>query len=119
MPDTQPQAFVPVQPVTGYAGFTPAWSEPAPARRASWPIAFSLNGGLSQLGVVGGIVWILMVFNTLIALNTPIGTGRYVLPLGTIAVCIRRALQGRWLAVFVLGGTWLVCIGLIQARGGP
>lgn len=125
MPVAQPQSFAPVEPVAGYAGFTPAWAQPAAgtdpaaARGLSWPIAFSLSGGLSQLGVVGAIVLCLMVLNTWIALSEPIGTGRYVLPLSTILVCVRRALKGRWLAVFILGGTWLVCVGLIQARGGP
>ena len=121
MPDLQPQTFAPVEPVTGYAGFTPAWSEPAPAvaRGFTWPVNFSLSGGLSQLGIVGGFIFCLMVLNTAIALSEPIGTGRYVLPLSTILLCVRRAIQGRWLAVFILGGTWLVCVGLIQGRGGP
>lgn len=85
---------------------------------------YSINVGaprlaIGSLGVVGSIILGLMVLNTYIALTQPVGSGRYGIPLGTIAIMVRRALMGRWLAVFILGGAWIACVGLIQARGGP
>ena len=75
-------------------------------------LGYSLNLGpvraaISSLGVLGSVVVLLMVANTLASLGQG-GGGRYVIPWATVLVAVRRAWKGRWLAVIIISATWVV-----------
>jgi hypothetical protein len=73
---------------------------------------------LHSLGILGCIVVVLMVINTAVAVTSPVGGGRFVIPWGTIALVVFRAWRGRWLGACIIGGAWMIttAITVMMAR---
>lgn len=83
-------------------------------------LGYSLNLGpvgmaISSLGVLGCVVVLLMIINTLASLGHT-GGGRYVIPWATVLVVVRRAWKGRWLAVVIISVTWVVGVLVTTGR---
>jgi hypothetical protein len=73
---------------------------------------------LHSLGILGCLVVLAMVVNTAVAVTSPVGGGRFVIPWGTLALVVFRAWRGRWLGAGIIGGVWAVAatITLTMAR---
>jgi hypothetical protein len=67
-----------------------------------------VTASLHSLGILGCLVVLAMVVNTVIAVTSPVGGGRFVIPWGTVALVVFRAWRGRWLGAGIIGGVWVV-----------
>ncbi|SRR5712692_12109661 len=88
------------------------------APRGIGGFAMALGAGgmaIPDLGLLGWIVILLMFINTVIALGHPGSGGSYVIPWGTIAVIVRRVLQGNWPAAIIIAAVWVVAVLILQA----
>ena len=88
------------------------------APRGIGGLAMALGGGamgLPDLGFLGWVAVLLMFINVAIALGHPRAGASYVIPWGTIAVIVRRVLQGNWPAAIILAGVWVVAVLILQA----
>jgi hypothetical protein len=61
-----------------------------------------------ELGIVGVLVTFLMIIGTIAILTSPVGTARYGVPLAGVAMVVRRAWQGRWVAAGIITAVWAV-----------
>ncbi len=76
-----------------------------------------VDASLYSLGIAGCLVVFGMVLNTALAVTTPLGPGRFVMPWGTIAVVAFRAWRGRWLGAGIIVITWAVGAAIILTMG--
>ena len=76
-----------------------------------------VGASLYSLGIAGCLVVIGMILNTALAVTTPLGAGRFVMPWGTIAVVAFRAWRGRWLGAGIIVITWAVGAAIILTMG--
>ena len=76
-----------------------------------------VGASLHSLGIAGCLVVLGMVLNTALAVTTPLGAGRFVMPWGTIAVVAFRAWRGRWLGAGIIVITWAVGAAIILTMG--
>lgn len=93
-----------------------ATSEAAP--RGIGGLAMAIGGGamgLPDLGFLGWVAVLLMFINVVIALGHPREGASYVIPWGTVAVIVRRVLQGNWPAAIIIAGVWVVAVLILQA----
>jgi hypothetical protein len=67
-----------------------------------------VSASLHSLGILGCLVVLAMVVNTAVAVTSPVGGGRFVIPWGTLALVVFRAWRGRWLGAGIIGGVWMV-----------
>jgi hypothetical protein len=72
-----------------------------------------VGASLHSLGIAGCLVVLGMVLNTALAVTTPLGAGRFVMPWGTVAVVVFRAWRGRWLGAGIIVITWAVGAAII------
>jgi len=72
-----------------------------------------VGASLYSLGIAGCLVVFGMVLNTALAVTTPLGAGRFVMPWGTVAVVVFRAWRGRWLGAGIIVITWAVGAAII------
>jgi hypothetical protein len=63
---------------------------------------------LNSLGILGCLVVLAMVVNTAVAVTSPVGGGRFVIPWGTVVLVVFRAWRGRWLGAGIIGAVWMV-----------
>jgi hypothetical protein len=78
----------------------------------------STSGGIvgsvfGELGIVGVGVTLLMIAGIVVILTSPVGTARYGVSLAGLAITIRRAWQGRWVAAGMITAVW--ALGAIAA----
>ena len=76
-----------------------------------------VGASLYSLGIAGCLVVFGMVLNTALAVTTPLGAGRFVVPWGTVAVVVFRAWRGRWLGAGIIVITWAVGAAIILTMG--
>ena len=76
-----------------------------------------VGASLHSLGIWGCLVVFGMVLNTALAVTTPLGAGRFVMPWGTVAVVVFRAWRGRWLGAGIIVVVWAVGAALILTLG--
>ena len=76
-----------------------------------------VGASLYSLGIWGCLVVFGMVLNTALAVTTPLGAGRFVVPWGTVAVVVFRAWRGRWLGAGIIVITWAVGAAIILTMG--
>jgi len=76
-----------------------------------------VGASLHSLGIWGCLVVFAMVLNTALAVTTPLGAGRFVMPWGTVAVVVFRAWRGRWLGAGIIVVVWAVGAALILTLG--
>jgi hypothetical protein len=76
-----------------------------------------VGASLHSLGIWGCLVVFGIVLNTALAVTTPLGAGRFVMPWGTVAVVVFRAWRGRWLGAGIIVVVWAVGAALILTLG--
>jgi hypothetical protein len=78
-----------------------------------------VSASLHSLGILGCVVVLAMVANTAIAVTSPVGGGRYVVPWATVALVVFRAWRGRWLGAGIITGTWMVAVVITLTMARP
>ena len=68
----------------------------------------AVSGTFHSLGILGCIVVVGMVLNTVAAVSSPVGPGRWALPWGTVVLVIYRAMRGRWLGAGIITVVWMI-----------
>ena len=78
-----------------------------------------VSASFRELGILGCIVVLLTVVNTVVAVTRPVGGGRFVIPWATVVLVVFRAWRGHWLGAGILVGVWVVCSVIILTLAHP